>query len=359
MLLRRTAASANVTSNSNELRFIMFTNSKQLFTRSNQLFTHSLFFTENIIVKFEKKMIMQKIFILYFSVIYLTSFSQDLTKDSGVIEVKLISQNYKRNADDVLTKRKTNRKKRPYQIMYLDSTGTLLKSVSFGKHHNTDLRMTDKIKTYQYDEEKLTESIEYESDYQKNVYPYWKTKYLYNHKNQLIDESRYHIQTDSVYDRTTYEYDLRSNLIKSFFDPTYYYQREYDSVNRITSLQQIYDSKLRWDWNYTYKSNQRIGIFQTYYNDGENHAKAEIKTYNRNSQLIECEEKYTTKLESGNKIKVYYDNNGLIEKVEYFETYDYVQGYEMIGYKQVKIKTKLDLDIKLSERINERIDIIR
>nr|WP_321237646.1 hypothetical protein [uncultured Psychroserpens sp.] len=300
---------------------------------------------------------MKKILFIFFLIITYLSFGQNLSEKVGEIEIQLIGQNNKRNSNDELTKRKTNRRKRPYAKLYFNSSGILLKKVTFGKHHNTDLRLTNTIKVYKYNEEKLTESIEYESDYQKSVYPYWKTIYTYNSKDKLNDKSLYHIPTDSLYDKTSFEYDLNLNQIKSVFSPTYYYQKEYDSLNRVVYLKQVYNNKLRWDWKYKYKDNQRIGVFQTYYDDGDNSSKSEIKTYNENGQLIEFEEKYTSKLEVANKTKLFYDKNGLIKKVEYFETYNYDKDYEMIGFKTVKIKTKLNLDIKLSELINKQIEI--
>ena len=68
-------------------------------------------------------------------------------------------------------------------------------SISFGKQHNSDLRLTDKINVFTYENGKLVKSIEYESDYEKVVYPYWKSKYLYNIKGELIDESTYYYET--------------------------------------------------------------------------------------------------------------------------------------------------------------------
>lgn len=300
---------------------------------------------------------MNKILFIIFAIISSISFGQNLSKKVGIIEIQLIGQNYKRNSDYDLTKRKTNRSRRPNTKLYFDSSATLLKKITFGKHHNTDLRLTDKIEVYEYNNGKLTESIQYESDYQKNIYPYWKTKFTYNSKDQLIAESTYYVLEDSLYHKRTFEYDINLNQTKSILNPTYYYQRKYDSLNRVIYLKQVYDDKLRWDWKYEYKNNQRIGIFQTYYEDEENNSKLEIKTYNKNGQLIEHEEKYTSKLEVGNKTKLVYDKNGLLEKIEYFETFDYKKDYEMIGIKIIKVKTKLNLDLKLSKLINEQIEI--
>lgn len=287
----------------------------------------------------------------------LNLFGQKLCEKVGKIEVQKIGHNFKQNSEGELTKRKTNRKNRPYLRMYFDSTGILLKSVGFGKHHNTDLRLTDNIKVYEYINGKLSKSIEYESDYEKNVYPNWKTKYIYNKKGELIDESTFYNENDSLFFKTTFEYDIHSNIIKSIFNPTYYYQREFDSLNRITSLKQIYDSTLRWDWNYTYSKNIRTGIFQTYYNDGKDYSKKEIQKFNNLGLLIETEEVHVSKSGLDEKTKIYYFQNGVIKKIEHYQSYSLQDGYEMISYSDIKVKSKIKIDSTIAEKINEQINI--
>nr|WP_315245825.1 hypothetical protein [uncultured Flavobacterium sp.] len=298
----------------------------------------------------------QTLFIILF-LFSLNIFGQKLTEKIGEIEVQLIGHRFKQNSDGELTNKKTNKKNRPFSKMYFDSTGILLKSVSFGKHHNTDLRLTNKINVFEYTNSKLSKSVEYESDYENIVYPYYKSKYIYNKKDELIDESTYYYKTDSLFFRTTYEYDLNSNKVKSIFNPTYYYYREFDSINRVIVLKQIYDSKLRWDWNYKYSNNQRIGIFQTYYNDGKDYSKKEIQTYNIQGLLIETEEIYVSISGVNEKTKIYYYNNGLIKRIERFQSYSTQNEYEMISYSEVKIKSKIKVDSEIAERINKQINI--
>jgi hypothetical protein len=296
----------------------------------------------------------QTLFIIIF-LFSLNIFGQKLTEKIGEIEVQLIGHRFKQNSDGELTNKKTNKKNRPFSKMYFDSTGILLKSISFGKHHNTDLRLTNKINVFEYTNGKLSKSVEYESDYEKNIYPYYKSKYIYNKKDELIDESTYYFKTDSLFFRTTYEYDLNSNKVKSIFNPTYYYHQEFDSINRITNLKQIYDSKLRWDWNYKYSNSQRIGIFQTHYNDGKDYSKKEIKTYNTQDLLIETEEIYLSEKGLNEKTKIYYYNNGLIKRIERFLSHSTQDEYEMISYSEVKIKSKIKVDSKIVEKINKQI----
>jgi len=283
-------------------------------------------------------------------------FSQELTEKVGEIEVQLIYHYFKTDSDNKPTKKKTNRKNRPHVKLYFDSNGTLLKKIGFGKQHNSDLKLKDYIEIYKYDNNKLIQSIKYESDYQKHIYPYWKTEFIYNEKGQLIDDSMFHYQTDSLFQRTTYEYDLNSNKTKSILNPTYYYQREFDSINRITSLKQIYNSKLRWEWNYIYSDNQRIGIFQTHYNDGKDYSKKEIRTFNENGLLIETEEKNVSKSGLEQKVKIFYDKNGIISKTEQYETYGIENEYVFVSLTEIDIKSKLEFNSKIVEKINEQIE---
>ena len=292
------------------------------------------------------------IILVFFST---NSFSQELTEKVGEIEVQLIYHYFKTDSYSKPTKKKTNKKNKPHEKLYFDSKGNLLKKIGFGKQHNSDLNLTDYIEVYKYENNKLTQSINYESDYQKNVYPYWKTEFIYNEKGQLIDDSTFHYQTDSLFHKTTFEYDIKSNKTKSIFNPTYYYQREFDSINRITSLKQIYDNELRWEWNYSYSDNQRIGIFQTHYNDGKDYSKKEIQTYNDKGFPIETEVKHISKNGLDQKVKFLYDKNGIISKMEQYETYGIEKAYLFVSFTEIKVKSKLELNSNIAEKINEEI----
>lgn len=298
---------------------------------------------------------MKKTIFIFFLTITSFSFGQNLTEKVGEIEVQLIWHYFKKNSDFEPTKKKTNRKNRPHSKLYFDSNGIILKKIGFGKQHNSDLKLTDYIEVYKYKNNRLTESIKYESDYQKHIYPYWKTEFIYNEKGQLIDDSMYYYQTDSLLQKTTFEYDLNSNITKSSFNPTYYYQREFDSIIRIISLKQIYDNELRWEWNYSYSDNQRIGIFQTHYNDGKDYSKKEIQTFNENGLLIETEVKHISKNGLDQKVKFFYDKNGIISKIEQYETYGIENEYVFVSFTEIKVKSKLELNSNIAKKINDEI----
>lgn len=302
---------------------------------------------------------MKKTLFIYFLILSSFSFGQNLKKKIGDIEIQLIGHFYKRNSDYELTKRKTNNLNRPSKKLFFDSQGNLLKIIKFGTNHNSSLKLIGNIEVFNYSKDNLISSLQYYSDCycEKQIEPYYKTNYTYNNKGQLIDESTYYFNTDSLTFKTTFEYDKNLNNIKSIFNPTYYYQREFDSLNRITSLKQIYDNNLRWEWNYSYAKNKRIGIFQTYYNDGKDYSKKELQTYNNLNLLVETEEVQISKSGLDEKIKIYYYDNGVIKRIEYFQSHSLQDEYRMISYYAIKIKSKIKFDSEVAKRINEQIDI--
>lgn len=287
----------------------------------------------------------------------LNLFGQKPTEKVGEIEVKLIGHNFKRNSDYELTKKKTNRKNRPYLRMYFDSNGTLLKSIGFGKHHYTDLRLIDRINIYKYDKNGLKSKIDiWETDYDKNLsYRFYKKYDLDDTKSKILSEKMYEIESDTIYTQTDYWYNEKGEYQGIIFDSTYYYKREYNEKKQLVNLQQIYDGKLRWEWSYSYSDNKRIGIFQTFYNDGKDYSKKEIRTYDKLGRLIEIEELYITKNGMEEKTKIYYGKNGVIERIEEYESYNREGGYDFVSYQEVKVKGKIIVDSEIAKRINEQI----
>src|SRR5690606_5856787 len=287
----------------------------------------------------------------------LNLFGQKPTEKVGEIEVELVGHNFIRNSDYELTKKKTNRKNRPYLKMYFDSNGILLKSISFGKHHNTDLRLLNQINIYTYDSNGLkTKADIWETDYDKNLsYQFYKKYDLDSTKSKIISEKMYEIKSDTIYTQTDYWYNKNGEYQGVFFDSTYYYKREYDENGNLLKLQQIYNGKLNWETNYSYSGNQRIGVFQTYYNDGKDYSTKEIRTYDNLGRLIEIEELQLTNDGLEEKTKFYYSKNGIVEKIEEYESYNREDGYELISYLEIKVKSKVIIDSLIAEKINEQI----
>ncbi len=287
----------------------------------------------------------------------LNLFGQKPTEKVGEIEVELIGHIFKRNSDYELTKKKTNRKSRPSLKMYFDSNGTLLKSIGFGKHHNTNLRLLDRIEIYEYDSNGLKSKVDiWETDYDKNLsHKYYKKFDLDSTKSKIILEKMFVIESDTIYTQTDYWYNEKAEYQGVIFDSTYYYKREYNDKKQLVHLQQIYDGKLRWAWNYTYFDNQRIGIFQTHYNNEKDYSEKEIRTYNEKSLLVEIEELRNTKDSLEEKTKIYYDKDGIIKRIEKYDSYNREDGYELISYRKVNLKSKVIVDSLIAKRINEQI----
>ncbi|MFV1450057.1 hypothetical protein VBZ51_12960 [Maribacter sp. HS] len=297
---------------------------------------------------------MKQTFFLISILIATNLYGQELTKKVGSIEIELIGHQYLRNDDFELTKKKTNKKNRPFEKIYLDSNGIVIKKVTFGKHHNTDLRLTDKIKIYQYNNEQLEEIVLYESDYEKNVYPFSKTELTYGTTGKLTDSTTYSI-TDNSSHKINFEYDENSNKTKTILYPDYYYERNFDSINRLKSFKQIFENKLRWEWTYAYTEKQRIGTFRTHYNDGEDYTKLEIVSYNEKGNRIEIEEKQVSRDGLNEKTKFFFHPNGLLQKIEKYQSYSNSEEYGLNSFTDIKLKTKINLDDGTIKRINDVI----
>ncbi len=285
----------------------------------------------------------------------LNLFGQNPAEKVGEIEVKLINHNFKRNSDYDLTKRKTNKRNRPFAKMFFDSNGNLLKSINFGKHHNTDLRLINTISLLKYNDsgKKIREDI-WETDYEKNLtHKYYKVFNLDANK-KLISEKMFDKVSDTLFTKTDYWYNANGEYQGVKFDSTYYYKREYEN-EKLISLGQIYESQLRWEWKYNYVDNKRIGIFQTYYNDGKDYSKKEIRTYDKEGRLIEIKELQISKDGIEKRTGINYDKNGIIKRIEEYESYSREDGFELVSYLDIKVKSKIAINKLNAKRINDQI----
>ncbi|MGL1888801.1 MAG: hypothetical protein OCD76_19980 [Reichenbachiella sp.] len=297
--------------------------------------------------------------------------AQNYDDTVGSLHLSLTRHEIKYDKEGLPTKKITNSKNRPYLKIDFDSRGTTLKKESYGKHHNTDLRLTDMIEIFSYKDDKLVESIEHESDYESNVFPKFRTKYTYNDSSQLVDESTYYFKSDSLFFRTTFEYDIRDNRTRSIFNPSYYYLREFDSLNQLISLKQIHENKVRWKWVYSYTDTTRTGEFQTFYTDGKNNPKKEIRRF-IGTQLLEVEEIgiiHTLK-------KFYYYENGQIKRISeyrkrtYYEMspseiklteevntiFDATEDFEPIRYTTISSASNAEIPSEVIQKLNSNID---
>ena len=79
----------------------------------------------------------------------------------------------------------------------------------------------------------------------------------------------------------------------------------------------------------------------------------EILTYSNEGKLIEIEKKYTEKNGINEKIIFIYNKDGVIMRVEKYELYE--DDYELIYYSKIKVKSKVKINEKIANQINEKI----
>jgi hypothetical protein len=296
-----------------------------------------------------------KVINIILTILFFTNaFGQEIPQKEGCIEIKKVNHYFLHNKKGDQTKRTTNKANRPYLLLYLDTLGNLIEKVGYGKHHNTDLRILYFVEQNKFENGKLISTVKYNTDYDKNISADYKTIYFYNNSNQLIKEKELYFKTDSLFMQFDYEYDSNDNKTKTIFNPTYYYQRVFDNKSKIQSLQQIYDNKLRCEWTYTYTDTTRIGEFKTFYNDGKDYTKKEIRTY-RNGKLMEVEEKYTSKDGLSSKTVLYYDKLGLIVRIDFSEAYSGNVTYRLKAFTEIKTKFCRQLTPEIIEKINGTI----
>ena len=279
----------------------------------------------------------------------------DLTQKEGTIEIKMISHNIIRNEDDKIIQ-KANTENRPFQFLYLDTSGNLIKKVIYGQYHNRDLRLLGSVTIYKYENSKLAEEIEYKIEYGDTM----RTEYFYDEKKQLIKKVAKRRNDTIIMD--TYTYDSIGNLIKICFNDNTYYIRTFDDKGRILSLQQFWNNNLRWEYLYRYTKTSIIGNFKTYY-DKDNHTKQEIVLY-QNGKIKKVKELCISNSGLSNMEKYYYNKSGIITKIKYYVKYSckekdeddkYIEIYKLQSYVNIETREKGKLTKQLVKQINEKI----
>jgi hypothetical protein len=279
---------------------------------------------------------------------------QNLPRKEGAIEIKMINHVKIENKDGNLTRKISNKENKPRKYLYLDTLGNLIEEVGYGKYHNRDLRVLDYVTIYKYEESKIIESIKYETSYEDNIYPKYRTKYFYDEKEQLIREEVLEYDNNRIFMQLDYTYDSMGNRIKSCIDNTCYI-RTFDDENRVLSLQQFHENNLRWEWLYTYTESSRVGNFKTYYDDGKNWTKQEIILY-QNGNLKQVEELDTSDDALSKMSKYHYNRLGLITRIEYYRKYSLVEGkYEFIRYEDIKTRIACKFTKQLVKQINNTV----
>jgi hypothetical protein len=287
---------------------------------------------------------------------FTTALGQELPKREGCIELRKIGHNILTNRKGDLTKRISNRKNRPYAIYSLDSSALVIEKSGYGKHHNTDLRLLDFVEVNTYEQGKLTLTTKYVTDCQRSIRPEYRMKYVYNDRDQLVKWKEFYYETDSLFMEFIFEYDETGNNIKTLLtrDSSNYKQRIFDDQSRLISLQQFYKNQLYWEWSYVYTDTSRIGKFQTFYEDGKDYTKSELRAY-KNGRLTEIDERYVSKVGTIEKTIFQYNNLGLVSRVDIYEADSTGSKYHLVHFVIIEVKACKQMTKEIIERVNELI----
>jgi len=128
-------------------------------------------------------------------------------------------------------------------------------------------------------------------------------------------------------------------------------KKEHIEEGQLSSYGQIYNNQLRWEWKYEYVDSTRIGLFETYYNDGKDYLKREYRTFKGNKLITITDTSNTITTQT----KLYYNDIGLINKIENYESNSMQLGLKLKSYYDIKTKYKMSMTKILIDLVNKII----
>lgn len=163
----------------------------------------------------------------------------------------LFSKNRKRNwRNQNYTRRllfwklfKVKKRKVSKSEFYFDNFGKILEKISYGRHHFNKLYVIGNIEQYFYENDKLYLSKEYTSSCKSCDFYQFYTKYNYNENKILIGENIYYGEIDSLF--MSIKYIEKLNVKETHFNQSTFNQRVFDSENRITQFNQVFEDTKR------------------------------------------------------------------------------------------------------------------
>jgi hypothetical protein len=244
----------------------------------------------------------------------------------------------------------SNKSNKPSIILLIDSTGNII------EHISSNNRRFDN--TYQnfYKNEKLIKTIVFTWQKKKKYIADYETDYTYNSKGFLIQKRTINCSTKRLVNEINYQYDsignkIKTTIIDGYFVGTTTLKWSYDNLSKMNSYQQYNNNDLSWEWVYTYTDTSRTGIFNTHYKDDKNYSSIEIVKYN-NGRPISIEE-ITTHIPQ--KTLIHYDKQGLVSKIEIYESYDHGLNYKHKRFASFHIKNCKEMSAETIKRINAAI----
>lgn len=247
---------------------------------------------------------------------------------------------------------KNKKKKISKTEFYFDTFGKTLEKISYGKPHYGKLDVKGEIEQFFYSENRLDSSKKYVSECFTCGYYLFYSKYNYDENNNLLSEKTFRGENDSLFFNTTYIY--KPNYSETHFNSTTYYQKKYNSENKMIEFNQVFEktNKIRWQYLFEYFNNCKVGKFQTYYGDRKENSKIETECFDSESRIISKEiiALYKTK-------KTYsYSENGILNEIKEYECFFEKDGYKLKRLTKIKVNRKTKSQSKqVIEKLNSEL----
>jgi hypothetical protein len=284
---------------------------------------------------------MSKLIVLLFLLTTSKFYSQKIEKEVG--DFKITKEVFNFNETD--KKRKTGKSE-----FYFDAPGKVLEKLSYGKHHYEKLDLIGEIEQFFYSGNRLESSKKYVSECFTCGYYLYYSKFNYDENSKLLSEKMFRGENDSLFMATAYIY--KPKYSETHFNSTTYYQKKYNSENKIIELNQVFEetNKIRWQYLFEYSNNCKIGKFQTYYGDGKENSKIETECFDANKRIISKEivALYRT------KITYSYSESGILNEIREYESSN--ENYKLKWLTKIKVNRKpKELTQEASEKINSEL----
>lgn len=123
----------------------------------------------------------------------------NLAHDNLITEVQKIPHYFHKRKYHKKKESIDNKPNRPSVVLYFDTLANLVKQEGYGKIHNADLRVLDYVTVNKFIDINKIETISYQTDYENNLSPQYRTKYYYDDKFHLVKEQVLYYNSDSLF----------------------------------------------------------------------------------------------------------------------------------------------------------------
>jgi hypothetical protein len=286
---------------------------------------------------------MSRLIIILFLLTSSKFYSQKIEKEVG--DFKIIKEGFYFNETD-------KKKKISKSAFYFDTFGKIIEKVSYGKPHYRKLNVKGEIEQFFYSENRLDSSKKYVLECFTCDYYLYYSKFNYNENGKLLSENRFRGENDSLLTASNYIY--KPNYSETHFNSTTYYQRKYNSENKIIEFNQVFEktNKLRWQYLFEYTNDCKIGKFQTYYGDGKENSKIETECFDSENRIISKEIVALYKT----KVTYSYSENGILNETKEYESFFDKDNYKLKRLIKIKVNRKTKSQSKeIIENINSAL----